>query len=103
MMKAPEANPSFYAAVIALCVASIALVEYLRSSDSLRTRLITAGVGVGLICSAYLWLADEADIHPANFDLLASVGIVWFLSVVLVLLFFPLVLFVRLFFRFEDR
>ena len=98
-MEPPEVDPGFYAAFIALCVASIAAVEHVRSSVSLRTRLITAGVGVGLICSAYLWLADEAGSHPASLELLASMGIVWSLSAALVLFVFLVALFVRS----EDR
>ena len=94
----PEVDPGFYAAFIALCVMSIAVLEGLRTSGSLRTRLIAAGVGVGLMCSAYLWLADEAGSHPASLELLASIGIVWSLSAALVFFFFIVALFIR----FED-
>ena len=66
-----------YAALIALSVTSIAVLERLRSSASLRQKGVAAGVGTGLIVSAYLWMADEAGYHPLNREFLAGLGLVW--------------------------
>ena len=87
--------PVSTAPLSALCVTSIAVLESLRSSASLRQRLVAAGVGVGLVFSAYLWLADEAGSHPANLDFLAALGLVWGLVAGIVIVFFLIALLTR--------
>ncbi len=62
----PTAGAGFYGALIALCVVSVAGLETLRASDSLRRRLAVAGVEAGLVISAYLWLVEEAGTHPSD-------------------------------------
>ena len=91
----PAADSGFYAAFIVLCVTSIAVLESLRSSDSLRKRFVAAGVGIGVTASAYLWLADEADVHPTSLEFLGSMAIVWLAGAALVFGFFLVVLFLR--------
>ena len=91
----PSASPGFYAAFIVLCVTSIAVLETLRSSESLRQKLVGAGVGVGVTVSAYLWLADESNVHPADLGFLGAFAFVWLLAAGLLLFFFLLILFTR--------
>ena len=91
----PTAGPGFYGALIALCVTSIAVLERLRSSASLRQMLVAAGVGAGLILSAYLWMADEAGAHPSNVEFLAALGLVWGLVAGIVIVFFLIALLTR--------
>ena len=89
------ASSGFYGALIVLCVTSIAALESLKTSESRRQKVLAGGVGVGLLAGAYLWLADEADVHPASLELLSGLGIVWLLVSIIVFIFFLLALIAR--------
>ena len=44
-------------------------------------------VGVGSLASAYLWIADEAGIHPSNLKLLADLSFIWIAAAIVVSIF----------------
>ena len=92
---APDANTGFYAAFIVLCVTSIAVLETVKSSESLRRKCVAAGVGIGITASAYLLLADEANVHPANLTFLSQMGLVWLIAAAVVFIFFLFLLIAR--------
>ena len=62
----PTASAGVYAPIIALSVASIILLEAANSDAKGFRRLPTAFIGLGSMASAYMWMADAADTHPAD-------------------------------------
>ena len=92
----PTGNAGFYGAFVVLCITSIIGLESLRSSSSLRQRLMAGGIGIGLLAGAYLLLAESAMLHPTSLELLRGIAFVWLLSAAIVLIFFMVVLFTQL-------
>ena len=78
---ATENNPAgvagLYAPLIALSVASMFFVEAFGVGIWPSRRWRGAIVGVGSLASAYLWIADEAGIHPRDPKLLLDLSLVW--------------------------
>jgi hypothetical protein len=80
-----------YAAITLLFVTSIALGESVRHTASVARKTIGAVVGLGVMSSAYLWVADELEVHPLDLQLLGALGIVWLLGAVLMAFIFVFV------------
>lgn len=68
----PTGGAGLYAALIALCAAAILISEAATNAGSPMRRLPSIFIGIGCMANAYLWVAEEAEIHPANPLLLGS-------------------------------
>ena len=74
----PAGEAGLYAALVALCTAGIILAEALRESkDHLLPKIC---IGLGTLATAYLWIADEAGVHPKNPNLLGNVLLLYLLA-----------------------
>ena len=89
-----DGNSGFYGALIVLLFSSIAAIESVKEKPP-QQRVIPGLIGIGLFVGAYLWLADEANAHPADLGLLGGLVIVWLLSALLVFAWLPVVLLVK--------
>ena len=76
-----------YAALIALCMGALILVESLHWEGPL-SRWRRPAIGICALGSAYLWLANEGEYDPAGLTLLAEIGILF--AAVGVLLIWPI-------------
>ena len=85
----PAGEAGLHAALIALCAAAMFTVETINADKWQVRKLPSLCIGVSLLASAYLWIAEEASIHPADPDLIAGISIVW--AMVLVVFIIPLV------------
>lgn len=76
----PTGEAGLYAPVVALCTVAIVLGEAVNSRGVQFRR--TPGFFVGLLgmATAYLWMAAEARIHPANPALLGEISLLWILA-----------------------
>jgi hypothetical protein len=81
-----------FAAITLLFVTSIALGESVRHTASVARKTIGAVVGLGVMASAYLWVADESEVHPLDLQLLGALGLVWLLGAVLMAIIFVFVM-----------
>ena len=76
----PAGQAGLYAALVALCTAGIVLAEAARES---KVRpLPKVCIGVGTLATAYLWIADEAGVHPMNLSLPGSILLLYLLAAV---------------------
>ena len=76
----PAGQAGLYAALVALCTAGIVLAEAARES---KVRLLPkVCIGVGTLATAYLWIADEAGVHPMNPSLPGSILLLYLLAAV---------------------
>ena len=62
----PTADAGLFAPVIALCTASIVFAQAVNPGGLIIRRTPGILIGVGSLLSAYLWMAAEADAHPAD-------------------------------------
>lgn len=71
----PAEGAGIYAPVIALCVGVAFLVDGIATRRMKRPRpLVTVLLALGMMASAYLWLAGEAEVHPMHPGLAFEVG-----------------------------
>ena len=70
-----EGEVTFQDGLVALCVATVFLIESIRQ----RQTLMILG-GVGGIASSYLWLANGAEASPFDFQLLAILGLLFIVA-----------------------
>ena len=63
--------------LVALCVATVFLIEAIRK----RQGLMILG-GVGGIASSYLWVANGAKASPFDFQLLAIMGLLFIMAMI---------------------
>ena len=82
----PAGVAGLYAPLIALSVAFMIVAEAFRLGTRLFVWLRAIGIGVGSSLSAYLWMADEAEVHPSNLKLLFDLSPVLGLGVIFTLL-----------------
>lgn len=76
----PAGQAGLYAALVALCTAGIFLTE---AAKGLKIRpLPNVCIGVGTLASAYLWIADEAGVHPTKLSLPGSILLLYLLVAV---------------------
>ena len=73
----PAGVAGLYAPLIALSVASMFLVEAFGVGIWPSRRWRGAIVGIGSLASAYLWIADEAGVHPRDPNLLLDLSLIW--------------------------
>ena len=73
----PTGNAGLSAALLGLCTAGMLFGESLHSRRGSNRRLPKVLMGVVAIAGAYLWIAGEADIHPADPVLLRLVSFTW--------------------------
>ena len=74
----PAGQAGLYAALVALCTAGILLAEAARES---KVRpLPKVCIGLGTLATAYLWIADEAGVHPMNLSLPGSILLLYLLA-----------------------
>ena len=69
-----------FAPVVALCTAAIVLGEAVNSRGLQFRRAPGFFVSLLGMAPAYLWIAAEADIHPANPALLGEISLLWILA-----------------------
>ena len=74
---APSGEAGLYAALIALCAAAMITAEAVNA-DKMQIRKPQAiCIGTCALASAYLWIAAEAEIHPADPQLMAQLSFIW--------------------------
>ena len=73
--EAPSGVAGFSAALIALCTAAMVFTEP-RRLGSLALRMRRLCIGLGAMAGAYLWLADEANVHPTDPELFGAMSLV---------------------------
>ena len=83
----PAGEAGLYSPLIALSVAVLFFAENFVLDAWLPRRVRGTFVGVGSLASAYLWIADEAGIHPINLKLLADLSFVWIAAAIVVSIF----------------
>ena len=85
----PTGGAGFYAAIMALCVAVIALTHNATKIDNINLRdyAMNIAMGVGLSIGAYLWISSEVGTHPSDIFLLISVLSLFFVPIALGLTF----------------
>ena len=98
----PAGEAGLYAPLIALSVAFMIVAEAFRLGTRLFVWLRAIGIGVGSSFSAYLWMAEEVEVHPSNLKLLFDLSIVWVLAAIWTFLIMPVLIAVILFFRDSD-
>ena len=77
----PSGEAGYYAAIIAMCLAAVLITEMAFARNRTGGRWWFASItGTMAMAGAYLWIADEANIHPADIDLLVSLVAVWVLT-----------------------
>ncbi len=99
----PAGVAGLYAPLIALSVASMVVAEAFRVSTRLFLWLRAIGIGVGSSLSAYLWMAEEAEVHPSNLNLLFDLSVVWVLAAIVSFVLMPFLIAVILSFRDSDN
>ena len=83
----PSGEAGFYAAIIAMCVAAIALTESVVKPK--YPKLVKVVMGIGVCASAYLWVSAEAKVHPLAPELGWS-WLVLFIAMSIFTLFVPI-------------
>lgn len=73
----PTGGAGSFAPVIALCTAAILLAEAVNAKGQQFRRIPSVFIGIGSMASAYLWIAAEAGVHPANPALLGAISLLW--------------------------
>ena len=73
----PAAVAGWSAAMLAMCVGAIALAEAAYRQGQPVRRAPGVFLGVVAIAGAYLWIADEVGVHPADPMLFGAVGVLW--------------------------
>ena len=73
----PSGEAGLYAPLVALSVAVLFLVEAFDVGVWPSRRLRIVAVGLGSLASAYLWIADEAGVHPSDPKLIVDLLVVW--------------------------
>ena len=63
----PAIGVGFFAALIAMCVATCALLK--AATKPKNPRLVEFIMAIGVCASAYLWVSAESGLHPANLEL----------------------------------
>ena len=68
--EVPTGNAGVFAPMVALFTAAIIFAEAVNGRALQPRRIPSFCIGIGSMASAYLWIAGEAGIHPANPTLL---------------------------------
>ena len=85
----PTGNPGLFAPIVALCTAAMILTQAVNGKGVKIQRFPGILIGIGSLASAYLWMAAEANIHPADPELLRTISIIW-IAVAVVTIIIPL-------------
>ena len=88
----PAGVAGLYAPLIALSVATMIVAEAFRVSTHLFLWLRAIGIGVGSSLSAYLWMAEEAEVHPSDLGLLFDLSRVWIAAAIVSFALIPVVI-----------
>ena len=78
----PSGEAGLYAPLVAFSVAVLFLIEVFDVGVWPSRRLRIAAVSLGSLASAYLWLADEAGVHPSDTKLIIDLSVVWIVAAV---------------------
>ena len=70
LSESTEEDPAGIAGLVALCIASTVLAQAVNGGELQIRRAPRIFIGLGSMASAYLWVADAADTHPANLSFL---------------------------------
>ena len=80
----PTGQAGLSAAHIALFVAAMVLLEIghsegdrVRKLPRLLSRLPRLLIGLSAMSGAYLWAAEESELHPTNVELVATLSAIW--------------------------
>lgn len=76
----PTGGAGLFAPVVALCTAAIVLAEAVNAKRFQFRRIPSMFIGIGSMATAYLWMAAEADVHPANPTLLGAISLLWIVA-----------------------
>ena len=93
--KDPSGEAGFFAAMLALCAAAIFIAETANAKSTSIRRAPGIFLGIVTLASAYLWIAAEAGVHPANPVLFGQIGFIWLLCAILAVLIAMMLLFIR--------
>ncbi len=99
----PAGVAGLFAPLIALSVAAMIVAEAFRVSANLFLWLRAIGIGFVSSLSAYLWMAEEAEIHPSNLKLLFDLSVVWVVAAIVSFVLMPILIAVMLIFRDADN
>ncbi len=81
LTEGTEENPSgiagWSAGMLAMSVAAIVIVEATYSGSISVKRWPGVFLGLVAMASAYLWVAGEAEVHPADPELFLFTGMFW--------------------------
>ena len=76
-----EGDPGVYAALLALMTATMIMLESEGTWSISRVRIPRLCLGLGATGSAYLWIADEANIAPLDPELTIGLSLLVVLAV----------------------